>query len=157
MQFHDVILFVVTNVITWQLLNGFNMEDMRSMLSSCRWATNIRLSKSGQCLWRYSHSCQHHCGRMSKCHYHIIIHLPKPQIGFNRYHDNRNAFWTYRQWHPYVVCPVGLVIIEIRLVVLSSPWQHFNKTITINSNGKVPRHGGTNKWTKRLESLKEER
>jgi hypothetical protein len=42
------------------------------------------------------------------------------------------------------------------LVFLSSPQQHCNKTTFINLNGKVPRHGDTNRRTKRLYSLKEE-
>jgi hypothetical protein len=51
---------------------------------------------------------------------------------------------------------LGLVFIEIRLVVLSTPQQQWNETITINLNGKALGQIGTSKWIIRLDSTKDE-
>jgi hypothetical protein len=50
----------------------------------------------------------------------------------------------------------GLVVIEIWLVVLSSPQQQWNETLNINSNGEALGHNGTNKWIIRLDYKKDE-
>jgi hypothetical protein len=51
---------------------------------------------------------------------------------------------------------IGLVFIEIRLSVLSSPQQHCNKTIIINLNREAIGQSGTNKLIIRLDSKEAE-
>jgi hypothetical protein len=51
---------------------------------------------------------------------------------------------------------LAFVVIEIRLVVLSSPQQHWNETIIIISNGEASRHGRKSKSIIRLDYTKGE-
>jgi hypothetical protein len=87
-------LFVVTNVITQQILNGFTLENMRSkdQLMEMGYEQNPSNTHGDTAIL-----VDTIVNKFRNYNYYLTIYLLKLQIGLNRYTGSRNMFQTYRQ------------------------------------------------------------